>query len=96
MVKRELVELYMKHKNLHIYTEAKREVEDFIEVLKQALEKDATLVLRDFGSFERKETKRKKAFNPRTGEEVECKPKNYIKFRVGKDLESRINIPFSK
>ena len=40
MVKKELVELYMKYKKMHIYTEAKREVEDFIEVMKLALERD--------------------------------------------------------
>ena len=93
MVKKELVELYMKYKKMHIYTEAKKEVEDFIEVMKLALERDETLILRDFGTFEIKETKRKMAFNPRTGEEVACTPKKYIKFRVGKELEARINVP---
>ena len=33
------------------------------------------------------------AFNPRTGEEVACTPKKYIKFKVGKELEARINVP---
>lgn len=93
MVKKELVELYMKYKKMHIYTEAKKEVEDFIEVMKLALERDEILILRDFGTFEIKETKRKSAFNPRTGEAVECTPKKYIKFRVGKELEARINVP---
>lgn len=91
MVKKDLIELYMKHKKIHVYTEAKQEIEDFIEVMKKALELDETLVLRDFGTFEKKETKRKTAFNPRTGEEVICIPKKYIKFRVGKELEDRIN-----
>ena len=93
MVKKELVELYMKYKKMHIYTEAKREVEDFIEVMKLALERDEVLILRDFGTFEIKETKRKMAFNPRTGEEVACTPKKYVKFKVGKELEARINVP---
>lgn len=93
MVKKELVEMYMKYKKIHIYTEAKKEVEGFIEVMKFALERDDTLILRDFGTFHIKETKRKTAFNPRTGEAVECTPKKYIKFAVGRDLETRINVP---
>ena len=93
MVKRELVELYMKYKKINIYKEAKKEVEDFIEIMKIALERDDILILRDFGTFEIRETKRKTAFNPRTGEEVACPPKKYIKFRVGKELGARINAP---
>lgn len=93
MVKKELVDLYMKYKKVNIFTEAKKDIEDFIEVMKIAFERDETLILRDFGTFEVKETKRKTAFNPRTGEEVECTPKKYIKFKVGKELEERINVP---
>ena len=93
MVKKELVELYMQYKKKHIYTEAKSEVEDFIEVLKMAFERSDNLILRDFGTFEIRETKRATAFNPRTGEEVKCTPKRYIKFYVGKELEARINVP---
>ena len=92
MVKKELVELYMQYKKKHIYTEAKSEVEDFIEVMKLALERNDNLILRDFGTFEIRETKRATAFNPRTGEEVKCTPKKYIKFYVGKELEGRINV----
>ena len=93
MVKKELVEIYMQYKKKHIYTEAKQDIEDFIEVMKLALERSDNLILRDFGTFEIKETKRATAFNPRTGEEVKCTPKKYIKFYVGKELEARINVP---
>ena len=93
MVKKDLVEIYMEYHKKHIYTEAKNEVEDFIEVLKMAFERSDNLILRDFGTFEIKETKRATAFNPRTGEPVVCTPKKYIKFAVGKELEERINAP---
>ena len=83
----------MQYKKKHIYTEAKREVEDFIEVMKLALERSDNLILRDFGTFEIRETKREMAFNPTTGEPVKCTPKKYIKFYVGKELEARINVP---
>ena len=91
MKKIELVEIYMKNANIHIKEEAKRQMEVFIESLKEALTKDETLVIRGLGTFERRETKRREGRNPRTGELVKCTPKKYIKFRVGRDLEDRIN-----
>ena len=93
MIKKDLVEIYMEYNKKHIYSEAKNEVEDFLEVMKMALEKDEILIIRGFGTFHVKETKRATAFNPRTGEEVECTPRKYIKFKVGTDLEERINVP---
>ena len=93
MVKKDLVEIYMEYHKKHVYTEAKKDVEDFIEIMKIALERTHdVLILRDFGTFEIRETKRATAFNPRTGEEVKCTPKRYIKFYVGKELEARINV----
>ena len=94
MVKKDLVEIYMEYHKKHVYTEAKKDVEDFIEIMKIALERTHdVLILRDFGTFEIRETKREMAFNPRTGEPVKCTPKKYIKFAVGKELEARINVP---
>lgn len=94
MVKKDLIDIYMEYHKKHIYTEAKKEVEDFLEIMKIALERTHdNLILRDFGTFHIRETKRATAFNPRTGEEVKCTPKKYIKFAVGKELEERINAP---
>lgn len=94
LVKKDLVEIYMEYHHKHIYTEAKKEVEDFLEIMKIALERTHdNLILRDFGTFHIKETKRESAFNPRTGEVVKCTPKKYIKFAVGRELEERINAP---
>lgn len=92
MKKIEFVEIYMKNANVLFKEEAKRQVEVFIESLKEALTKDDTLVIRGLGTFEIRETKRREGRNPRTGEAVQCTPKKYIKFRVGRDLENRINL----
>lgn len=96
MKKIELVDIYMKNAKILFKEEAKRQVEIFIESMKEALAKDETLVIRGFGTFERRETKRREGRNPRTGEKVQCTPKKYIKFRVGRDLEDRINSPKRK
>ncbi len=96
MVKREFAELLMKNANLASMEEAKRQVEFFIETLKEALEKEEVLIFRGLGTFERRETKRREGRNPRTGEPVQMTPKKYLKFKVGKDLDDRLNTPSKK
>ena len=93
MVKKEFAELWMKNANLVSMEEAKRQVELFIETMKEALEKEEVLIFRGLGTFERRETKRKAGRNPRTGEAIKMIPKKFIKFKVGKDLEDRLNSP---
>ena len=96
MVKKEFAALWMKNANLVSMEEAKRQVELFIETMKEALEKEEVLIFRGLGTFERRETKRKEGRNPRTGEAIKMTPKKYIKFKVGKDLEDRLNTPVKK
>lgn len=91
MKKKEFAELFMVKAELKSKEEAKRQVELFIETMKDALESDEVLIFRGLGTFERRITKRKEGRNPRTGEAIKITPKKYIKFRVGKDLEDRLN-----
>src|SRR5260370_20843795 len=53
--------------------------------------------LRNFGVFEVKRRKARKARNPRTGDKVEVPPKNVVTFKPGKELEERVrqitNVP---
>lgn len=91
MVKREFTELWMKKANTRSFEEAKREVELFIETMKEALEKNEVLIFRGLGTFEKRETKRREGRNPRTGESIKMTLKKYIKFKVGKDLDERLN-----
>lgn len=92
MKKVEFAELLMKKANLPSKEEAKRQVEVFVETLKEALATEEVLVFRGLGTFERKTTKRAEGINPRTGEPIKITPKNYVKFKVGKDLSDRLNI----
>ena len=96
MKKREFAELFMVKANLRSKEEAKRQVELFIETMKEALTQDDILIFRGLGTFERRETKRKEGRNPRTGEAIKMKPKKYIKFKVGSDLSIRLNPPVPK
>jgi nucleoid DNA-binding protein len=46
--------------------------------------------LRNFGVFEVKQRKARKARNPRTGERVDVPPKNVVTFKPGKEMEERV------
>src|SRR5579884_4424892 len=53
--------------------------------------------LRNFGVFEVKQRKARKARNPRTGERVDVPPKYVVTFKPGKEMEERVrqmtNVP---
>jgi integration host factor subunit beta len=46
--------------------------------------------LRNFGVFEVKQRKARKARNPRTGTQVDVPPKNVVTFKPGKEMEERV------
>jgi len=46
--------------------------------------------LRNFGVFEVKQRKARKARNPRTGDPVEVPPKCVVTFKPGKEMEERV------
>lgn len=49
--------------------------------------------IRGFGSFEIREYDGYTARNPKTGEQIEVKPKKLPFFKTGKDLKDRIDTP---
>src|SRR5581483_274219 len=58
---------------------------------------DGRIELRNFGVFEVKRRKPRKARNPRTGEKVDVEAKNVVTFKPGKEMEERVrqmtNVP---
>jgi nucleoid DNA-binding protein len=54
------------------------------------LVEEGRIELRNFGVFEVKQRKPRKARNPRTGERVEVPPKNVVTFQPGKEMEERV------
>lgn len=51
---------------------------------------DHRIELRNFGVFEVKQRKARKARNPRTGERVDVPPKNVVTFKPGKEMEEKV------
>src|SRR5947207_9327884 len=56
----------------------------------ETLVSDGRIELRNFGVFEVKQRKPRKARNPRTGARVDVEAKNVVTFQPGKEMEERV------
>ena len=56
----------------------------------ETLEREGRIELRNFGVFEVKERKPRKARNPRTGERVKVPAKRVVTFKPGREMGERI------
>ena len=56
----------------------------------ETLVKEGRIELRNFGVFEVKQRKPRKARNPRTGARVDVEAKNVVTFQPGKEMEERV------
>lgn len=67
------------------------------DAIVDTLVEDRRIELRNFGVFQVKKRKARKARNPRTGDKVEVAPKNVVTFKPGKEMEERVrqmtNVP---
>jgi nucleoid DNA-binding protein len=73
-------------------------VQQTFDAIVETLLEVGRIELRNFGVFEVKQRKARKARNPRTGDKVDVPPKNVVTFKPGKEMEERIrqmtNVPF--
>ena len=60
------------------------------EAIVNTLLDEGRIELRNFGVFEVKTRKARKARNPRTGEKVDVPPKNVVTFKPGKEMEEKV------
>ena len=72
-------------------------VQQTFDAIVETLLEDGRIELRNFGVFEVKQRKARKARNPRTGARVDVPPKNVVTFKPGKEMEERVrqmtNVP---
>jgi integration host factor subunit beta len=61
------------------------------DAIVDTLIRDGRIELRNFGVFEVKQRKPRKARNPRTGERVDVEAKNVVTFKPGKEMEERVS-----
>src|SRR5437870_3963436 len=60
------------------------------DAIVDTLIEDGRIELRNFGVFQVKRRKERKARNPRTGDRVDVPPKNVVTFKPGKEMEERV------
>ena len=70
--------------------QVKRIVQQFLDEVVNELGKGNRLEFRDFGVFETKVRKARKAQNPKTLEPVEVPEKRTVKFKVGRLMKQRL------
>ena len=65
-------------------------VQKTFDSIVDTLLREGRIELRNFGVFEVKRRKARKARNPRTGEPVDVEPKNVVTFKPGKEMEEKV------
>src|SRR5437763_7186304 len=72
-------------------------VQQTFNAIIETLIAEERIELRNFGVFEVKRRKARKARNPRTGAQVNVEPKNVVTFQPGKEMEEKVrhlkNVP---
>lgn len=65
-------------------------VQQTFDAIVDTLLEEKRIELRNFGVFEVKRRKARKARNPRTGERVDVEPKFVVTFKPGKEMEEKV------
>jgi nucleoid DNA-binding protein len=77
--------------------QTKEIVQQTFDAIVDTLLEVGRIELRNFGVFEVKQRKARKARNPRTGDKVDVPPKNVVTFKPGKEMEEKVrrltNVP---
>lgn len=89
MTKKEIVKQIAERANLP-QLKTKQIVQWTFDAIIETLVTEKRIELRNFGVFEVKRRKARKARNPRTDEQVFVGPKNVVVFQPGKEMEERV------
>ena len=89
MTKKEIVKQISERIGL-TQLKTKEIVQQTFDAIVETLLEVGRIELRNFGVFEVKQRKARKARNPRTGARVDVPPKNVVTFKPGKEMEERV------
>ncbi len=89
MTKKEIVKQISERIGL-TQLKTKEIVQQTFDAIVDTLLEVGRIELRNFGVFEVKMRKARKARNPRTGERVDVEPKKVVTFKPGKEMEERV------
>ncbi|MBU1003470.1 MAG: integration host factor subunit alpha [Proteobacteria bacterium] len=71
--------------------EVKSQVEDLLEIMKQAVKKDHSLLISGFGKFEAYDKDARKGRNPQTNQTITLPPRKVVVFRLSRKFRSELN-----
>ena len=89
MTKKEIVKQISERIGL-TQLKTKEIVQQTFDAIVDTLLEVGRIELRNFGVFEVKQRKARKARNPRTGQRVDVPPKNVVTFKPGKEMEEKV------
>lgn len=90
MIKQKFVELYKNNMSLSNRKEAEKLINGVFSTIEEILKNGETISFTGFGKFETKLQHARTFRNPKTGEEIQMEEKKIVKFKVGKNLASKI------
>jgi integration host factor subunit alpha len=71
--------------------EVKVLVESLLDIMKQAIKKDHSLLVSGFGKFEAYDKKARKGRNPQTAETIVLPPRKVVVFRLSRKFRAELN-----
>jgi integration host factor subunit alpha len=66
-------------------------VEDWIELIKEGLDRDSKVMISGFGVFEVKEKNARPGRNPQTGDKITLAARKVVKFKASQILRKQLN-----
>lgn len=66
-------------------------VEDWIELIKEGLDKDSKVMISGFGVFEVKDKNSRPGRNPQTGDKITLSARKVVKFKASQILRKQLN-----
>ena len=71
--------------------EVKKLVEKLLNIMKQAVKKDHTLLISGFGKFEAYDKDARKGRNPKTDATITLSPRRVVVFRLSRKFRAELN-----
>jgi integration host factor subunit alpha len=72
-------------------SEVKAIVESLLDLMKQAIKKDHSLLISGFGKFEAYDKKARRGRNPQTDQSITLSPRKVVVFRLSRKLRAELN-----
>lgn len=69
----------------------KQEVEDLLDIMKDAIKRDYSLLISGFGKFEAYDKKSRKGRNPQTDQSITLDPRTVCVFRLSRKFRAELN-----